>query len=448
MRLGLVITDSRHTRYWLKLESLQKIAQLGSVVVWISKPVWEASKVAELKIENVSFRQFEHSEPRWLLALHHLIWLDKKSVNDSFRTKRIREYLGDERAIPLGVHKADLMRNFAKVAAFRVQRIFSLRALIGFFPVTRKLLIFVLSKFVVNGAARYPLDFEGVDCCLFPSIGYEPSYWQYFRDLRAQGKKSILVTDNWDNVSSKSLFVVPPDFITTPGDLSAKTTQSLHNFPTGQVWKLGLPKFDVLSELSNPKSKATRILYVGYSQPHDEWGSLRILSEATSGVPDAIIRYRPHPLRKETAFTRMGQLPNTVKIVGKTGSEMAATGGHPPLDSRYSEDLKWADLVVGPPTTMLLEAMLCGRPVLVDARDDGYHLSCGHFALNGYTHMKELLSIRQLRIARTVLELEELTKLATKSIEDWPRGRACLSQIVEKDDRKFIDRLVNEISKL
>jgi len=138
-------------------------------------------------------------------------------------------------------------------------------------------------------------------------------------------------------------------------------------------------------------------------------------------------------LRKHTKFTEASKLDSQVQIRGKSGAEMRSTGGHPPLDSSYTEDLEWADLVVGPPTTLLLEALFLGKPVVVDATRDSHHRSSGYYALHGYKHMQELLTVPGIRIAEDYIQLEEHVTDATNSIAEFPRGQESVREILTQN---------------
>lgn len=394
----------------------------------------------------VTLTPFHYVEPPWLLNLFHLIWLDEQKRNVSFKTKFIREFVGDLRIwqprTPSCRRTHFAVQRILEIASRLIQPKF----ILALFPLTRKIGIAVLKRSLSNYRLESFPDFSRHKLVVFPSIGYEPGTWLLFRAISKQGSKSLVSIDNWDNISSKSIYIVKPDYISVPGPLSSVVAENLHGFSRGQILEWGMPKFDILMESLPASDKLHNLLYVGYSQPHGEHESLTVIKEELKET-DVDIAYRPHPLRKHTFQTEGKQLPASIQLRGKRDQDLTLTGGHPPLDSRYTDDLDWADLIVGPPTTLLLEAMFAGKPVIVDATKDLFHLSSGYFALHGYTHMQELQTVENLRIAENYSELQGVIREALVGLGGFPRGRSSVRAIVSQETSyldsftRFLDRL-------
>ena len=432
MRLAIVITDLRHTRWWLSEEVLTAIGQKHEIEILVDSKIMDEVLLPERLKGGLEITTFDYLEPAWLLNLFHLIWLDAQRTNVSFRTKYIREFIGDVKIWQPQLNLAPRLLHALERIWEISRRFLKPKFLLTFFPPTRKLGI----RLLLNHLNRFDLsglpDFSRNRLVIFPSIGYEPGSWLLFERIRAQGSKSLVAIDNWDNVSSKSIYIRKPNFISVPGPKSAETARELHGFSNEQILEWGMPKFDVLRSQLESSDSLRRILYVGYSQPHDEHRSLDTILKVTS-ERDVEVSYRPHPLRKHTKFTEASKLDSQVQIRGKSGAEMRSTGGHPPLDSSYTEDLEWADLVVGPPTTLLLEALFLGKPVVVDATRDSHHRSSGYYALHGYKHMQELLTVPGIRIAEDYIQLEEHVTEATNSLAEFPRGQESVREILTQN---------------
>ncbi len=64
-----------------------------------------------------------------------------------------------------------------------------------------------------------------------------------------------------------------------------------------------------------------------------------------------------------------------------------------------------ADVVVGAPTTLLLEAMLLGRTCVLDLTLDGFHRTTAGNSARRHTHMLDLLAVTSLPRGKNVTEL-------------------------------------------
>ena len=446
MRLAIVITDLRHTRWWLSEEVLSAIARKHELEILIDSRISEEVLLPSRLAGLIEKTVFNYQEPAWLLNLFHLIWIDARRTNVSFRTKYIREFIGDVKIWqPTLSLRSRVLHALGRIweVSFRFLKP---KFLLTFFPPTRKLGIW----FLANRLSKFDIsqlpDFSRHSLVIFPSIGYEPGSWLLFERIRAQGSRSLVAIDNWDNVSSKSIYIRKPSFISVPGPKSAETARELHGFSNEQILEWGMPKFDILRSQLKSSDSLRRLLYVGYSQPHDELRSLETVLRVAS-EKDVEVSYRPHPLRKHTRFTEESSLDSRIQIRGKSGSEMRSTGGHPPLDSSYAADLEWADLVVGPPTTLLLEALFVGKPIVVDATLDSHHRSSGFYAFHGYKHMQELLTVHGIRIAEDYIQLEKHVSDATNSLADFPRGQESVRDILARD-KSYLSSFLSFIENL
>ena len=95
MRLAIVITDLRHTRWWLSEEVLTAIGQKHEIEILVDSKIMDEVLLPERLKGGLEITTFDYLEPAWLLNLFHLIWLDAQRTNVSFRTKYIREFIGD-----------------------------------------------------------------------------------------------------------------------------------------------------------------------------------------------------------------------------------------------------------------------------------------------------------------------------------------------------------------
>ena len=79
--------------------------------------------------------------------------------------------------------------------------------------------------------------------------------------------------------------------------------------------------------------------------------------------------------------------------------------GMPHMNEEFINALAEANVVVGAPTTLMLEAMLVERPCVLDITSDKFHRTTAGNAAQRYTHMQDLLAVRDLARGETIDQL-------------------------------------------
>lgn len=232
--------------------------------------------------------------------------------------------------------------------------------------------------------------------------------------LRLKRKHSFQVfflIDNWDNLSSKSVFMYPPDYLGVWGQQSVNHAEMIHHIKNDRVFCLGTPRFENYYALNDALMKSMvpqspydfpYVLFVGCSIAFDETTALHCLDEGLKKYnlgrdnPLKVI-YRPHPWRtkrkKEEIFEEANfefvQLDEPMRMNYYTPQG----DSFQPSLNYYPALLANAFIVIGPLTTMLLEAALLQKKVLAVAYDDGIHYTSPHNALKYYKHFEGIEKI-------------------------------------------------------
>jgi len=279
---------------------------------------------------------------------------------------------------------------------------------------------------------------------IFPSTGAEEVIFELFELARIENKKTVMVIENWDNLTSKTTFPINPDFITVMGEKSLNQAHVIHEIPLENIIITGLPKFEkIIEQRSVQQYKVAsfskiKILYLGYSLPYDEHSAIILIHNKLLdllGEDGFELTYRPHPFKQSRFFENDLIIPlsENFKIDSRISETLAESKMLPTIDVDYVSYLKSFDLIVTTPTTMVLEIMLLGIPCLVDGLDDGIHTTSPFFTLTQYLHQEDLLEIPELQIARSSEEL-------TKGIQDLLKNKGLnhnysILNILETDSR-------------
>ncbi|MBN1293313.1 MAG: hypothetical protein JXB48_15850 [Candidatus Latescibacteria bacterium] len=276
----------------------------------------------------------------------------------------------------------------------------------------------------INGELYAKIKEISPDLLVFPSSAYDPIGNDLIRIGVSQGIKTLFLIDNWDNLSSKSLFWIRPDYLGVWGEQSKKHAREIHGFDDRKIFTLGTPRFDAYFTRRNTPLESSfdfrYILFTGCAIAFDEVSTLLTLEHSLESNKELCrglkIVYRPHPWRQtriyeplfvEKQFTHIIIDPQVKEAYYSNTCTNSIGKNFQPSLEYYPSLLQNAVFVIGPLTTMLIEALLFYKKVIALAYDDGVHLTSPHNALKYYTHFEGIEKIEGMTICRDQKELEK-----------------------------------------
>lgn len=309
------------------------------------------------------------------------------------------------------------------------------------------------------------------DVVIAPSNGYDPLVWDGVRTARALGIPSLALIANWDNLSSKGVFAERPDYLGAWGEQGVDHAEYLHGIPRERVRPLGAPQFEhyfrhVPGSSASPFS-FRYVLFAGCFAPFDELSALKRLEDLIEEHSlDLKVVYRPHPHRyprdvsdfvDEAHFRNVVIDPQVQELYAASSQESENWHGPqrkrlkpllPPLEY-YPALLENAEFVVCPLSTMIVEAAIFERPVVVVAYDDGIHENSPASVVN-YEHFDGIDRIDGFRVCTLPEQLDaQFLALAQGDSRENPSLREQLLWWLHYDDRPYSERLgawVDEIA--
>lgn len=265
------------------------------------------------------------------------------------------------------------------------------------------------------------------DMVVAPSGGYDTLVWDGLRCAQDQGIPSLLLIHNWDNLSSKGIFAVRPEYLAVWGDQSVEFAERIHGVSRAQVRAIGAPAFDVYVGHEPGSSESPfgfpYVLFAGCYAPFDERSALerldRLVSEHDLGLT---IVYRPHPHRhprnvpdfvEEEAFQHVVIDPQIQPFYEASRAEFEAWNTPErarlkpllPALEYYPRLLENAEFVICPLSTMIVEAAIFERRVAVVAYDDGIHENSPSVVVD-YDHFEGIDRIDGFSVCRTRDDLD------------------------------------------
>ena len=236
---------------------------------------------------------------------------------------------------------------------------------------------------------------------LFPSSAYDPAGNDVARICSKLGIASIYLIDNWDNLSSKSVFWARPDFLGVWSEQHREHALRIHGFPSSKVFPIGTPRFDAyFSKRGQTESRPFDFPYVVFSGcclPFDETTALKALDKEIQDYPevykDLRIVYRPHPWRQlrtkeetfvEDTFSHVVLDPQIRDQFLRHSKQMSEQVSFQPSTDYYPLLLDNAEFVCGPLTTFLIESLIFKKHYMGLSYDDGIHITSPHNAFKYY----------------------------------------------------------------
>ena len=321
---------------------------------------------------------------------------------------------------------------------------------------------FIKRKLEINRDIIHKIRRIAPDLIIFPTSAYDAVGIDLARLSNKLEFKSLFLIDNWDNLSSKSVLWARPDFLAVWGEQSREHAIRIHGMRPEQVYNIGTPRFEKYFSTRPEDYKHPYgfdyILFCGCSEPFDELTALRLLDEEIKSnrplYPDLKVIYRPHPKRqqricpdhfKETDYANV--------ILDKQAAEyydrQVAKAYQPKLDY-YPSLLFHAKMVVAPLTTMVIEALVCGKPVLGIAYDDEIHFTSPHNILKYATHVQGIEKISGLQLCKDKQELGNILRNLISDPKDMPRStiHSSLRYFLYHDSFLYADRLRNLVDRI
>jgi hypothetical protein len=429
-------------RSWIETNILEKLSKNVDVTFFTTY-----SRTTNYPINEIQ-NLFEESHVRKVSILRNIAWIAHRGKSTSFKFWLKRYYFSDflwlQKNLPLRQRIIYFFRqilNFFGVIKNNKVSIFYL------FPFKKS--IFTLIKRLVPINLKVMKIFSSFDLVIVHSASNEVYVPIIMKSLRAAGIKSFMTIENWDNLTSKQVLFEKPDFVSVMGPIDVGHAVNIHGFRFEQIFCLGLPKFDFLQRYKRKigeKYERLNLLYIGFHLPHNEIGFLNDLyAQLTHLGLRFDLHYRPHPNARKRLTS--DKLFPEISVVSNLNIEKQS--GLPFLDESYLKDLLSADLVIGPPTTLMIECMLLNIPCLMDVTSDSIHRTTSARSVTNYLHLKDFYEYFKFLAFENVVEcselIQELELKKSRSVQYpslykfVPRGNSDFSTRLYKAIKQIVD---------
>ena len=408
-KLSIILLSREYIRSWIDSGLVKSLLESGhfEINIYVNQDLAGLlDRHQEYKV--VVLDQTDSTQSAKIL--NDLSWAIGRTRSLTFQFTFERIFFTDNRIYPieLGIRKSTvwLLRNLRTA----IRNIKSKRRILGYSILPRCLTSRIKSNALAQ-VGKIPIEIKefNPDWLIIVCNTINPTVVDYLAETRKIGIKTIVAIDNWDNLTSKSVFALTPNYLTVMGRQCVNHAISIHGINSNSVLPFGLPRFDIYRSLKKdggPAKNLTpkRVLYAGFSLAHSEKRVVDALADYLDikyGPGVVEVHYRPHPAPNP----RIDDYEIKNSHVDVTEYRDLSRTGMPHMNEEFINALAEANVVVGAPTTLMLEAMLVGRPCVLDITSDKFHRTTAGNAAQRYTHMRELLAVRDLARGETIDQL-------------------------------------------
>ncbi|MBN1850757.1 MAG: glycosyltransferase [Deltaproteobacteria bacterium] len=224
---------------------------------------------------------------------------------------------------------------------------------------------------------------------IFPVTGVESTGTELILLSQKYHFQTLFLVNGWDNLSSKGIFPVLPDYLGAWGPQSLVDAVEIQGMRPHRVFLLGSARYEDYFKSENLHTSPfshQHILFAGATTPCDEITPLQIIEQAMEdlGIDDTQVVYRPHPWREKRNCFDVFEPEKYKHIIldpqiehdyfneKQRGTESVSSQNFPRLNY-YPSLVKHALFAVSPMSSMSLEAALFDVPVIILANKDEYH---------------------------------------------------------------------------
>lgn len=210
----------------------------------------------------------------------------------------------------------------------------------------------------------------------------------YINDLTQECKRAdiplLVLMNSWDNPSTKSITAIPHLNLAVWGRQTFEHAKRYMRLPEARISILGAPQLERyrlrprqsradFREQQGLRPSSRIVVFAGSSILGSDYKYLDLLEAAVERglLGDAEILYRPYPHAaaagdlKRIVGRRWVHVRMQRELLNRVDQQISgeATRGHEDLSGKH-EVLAFADVVVSPLSTILVEAMLCGVQIV------------------------------------------------------------------------------------
>mgnify|MGYP005988648957 CR=1 FL=1 len=451
-RLIFIIDSDLYIRNYFKTGFIKKLSKIHDIFFIFSDEVNNKTFIKKNK-NFLGYYSFSIFKKRvYYLFNNILLWkFRNRSSSFVFRFYRLLDFHG----FPIKI-KAKSKLKLKTILIKIYTKFFSINF---FFEILKKILNNEL--FLNKNISNYIKKIKP-DLVLYPTNAFEPLVSEIPIICKNYDIKSYFLVDNWDNLSSKSILINQPDYISVWGRQTARHAKKIQGISSKKIFINGTPRYESFFEKRDSKFKniygnKKYILFLGTSLKFDEETVVKkidkILIKNNIFFNNCYLVYRPHPWRQSNDLININELKKTIidKQVSKNYLKLNFKTIFQPNLEYYPALLSNAEFVLGGLTSMMIEALIFKKKYLAITHNDHKNYTNQYIVSKYFTHFKEIKKIKNILFHNN---------LSDKSLEDkikkiWKQRKKInydsdidLKYIINNDSEGYFNKINNSIEKI
>lgn len=280
-------------------------------------------------------------------------------------------------------------------------------------------------------------------------------------ECHRQEQRLLLVPINWDNLTSKSVLPVPAHLVAVFGSAMREQVSAIHEIAQERLVELGSPRIVHARQkmLEEPQDRRRDLILLAGASRHRN--SLQWIPAVDGAIVDSGRPYRclwrPYPRGIGNPQDFLLRLPPELKVT-TVDLDILSNRSHRdprvPFEERelsygrYLNQLKSAHLVVSETTSVVLEAVACGIPVIVPCIKDRAIYGGEFHRIRGFVHLLDLFQMSEVRIVESIDELYHVVREQASADFSYRSPCAETLRVLGPIDRSgYANRLIDALDK-
>lgn len=418
--ISIFISMQGYVRNYISSGALRDLSKEYNLSLIISDKVLDLVEIQSAKFQYKIYEEDHNRNQVHYYILDLLMWrYRKKSSTFRFRLKRTQgfrlDFLDNMNFISKAIR---IIWRCVRVIYFLIRNLILANALV--LPIYSSYLTRKIGK---NSKLESIIISQEPDLVLFPCSAHDPVGNDLINICKSLKIPSFFLVDNWDNLSSKSVFVDKPDFIGVWGVQSVEHAINIQNFNKDNILILGTPRYQHYFDTRNIKLtspyKTKYILFVGTALEFDEPSVLYRIDDILSSnelFKSIKIVYRPHPWRQGLNIVDVKKTKNIIIDDDLKEAYLRNDNSNnlQPTLENYPALIQNSEFVMGGLTSMLIEALIFRKSFLGLTHDDKKNLTSMHNVYKAYEHFRGIENIENVFLCDNLQDLEIQMELTLK----------------------------------
>lgn len=451
-KLLFIIDSDLYIRNYFETGFLKKLSKIHDIFFIFSKEVNNKSFIKKNK-KFLGYYSTSNLKKRvYYLFNNILLWKFRdRSTSFVFRFYRLLDFEG----FPIKINTNKKVK-FKNIIIRIYTKFFSISF---FFEILKKIInnkIFLNKKISDYVAKIKP------DLVVYPTNAFEPLVSEIPIICKNNKVKSYFLIDNWDNLSSKSILINQPDYISVWGKQTANHAKKIQGISSKKIFINGTPRYESFFKKKDLKFKniynqKKYILFLGTSLKFNEEMVVEkidsILRKNNIFFNNCYLVYRPHPWRQSNDLINIKNLKKTIidKQVYKNYLKLDFKTSFQPNLKYYPALLSNAEFVLGGLTSMMIEALIFKKKYLAITHNDKENYTNQYIVSKYFAHFKEIKKIKNILFHYNLSERSLENKLKTI----WKQRNKIshnsdqdLKYIINNDKEGYLNKIIVSLDKI